>query len=142
MTGLIVLAVAIVAATAIALVRRIVNGRFRAPAHTGGAPTANPDRLTATELGAALGSRATMVQFSSAFCTPCRATRALLNDVSSRLEDVEFVEIDAESHLDLVRQLNVMRTPTVFVLDREGAIVRRASGQPNRAQIDAVLAGI
>ncbi len=134
MTGLIVLAVAIVAATAIALALRIVNGRFR--------DSTDPDRLTATELGAALGSRATLVQFSSAFCTPCRATRALLNDVSSRLEDVAFVEIDAESHLDLVRQLDVMRTPTVFVLDREGAIVRRASGQPNRAQIDAVLAGI
>lgn len=103
---------------------------------------ADADRLTAADLGTALGSRATLVQFSSAFCTPCRATRALLSDVSSRRDDVEFVEIDAESHLDLVRQLDVVRTPTVFVLDRDGVIVRRASGQPNRAQIDAVLAGI
>jgi thiol-disulfide isomerase/thioredoxin len=134
MTGLIVLTVAIVAAAAIALVLRLVNGRFR--------DTVDADRLTGSELGAALGSRATLVQFSSAFCTACRATRALLNDVSSRLDDVEFIEIDAESHLGLVRQLDVMRTPTVFILDRDGAVVRRASGQPNRAQIDAVLAGI
>lgn len=142
MTGLIVLTVAIVAAAAIAVALRILNGRFRAPSQAGGAPAADSDRLTATELRAALGSRATLVQFSSAFCTPCRATRALLKDVSSRLEGVEFVEIDAESHLDLVRRLNVMRTPTVFVLDRDGGIVRRASGQPKRAQIDAVLAGV
>ena len=130
------------AAVAIALVLRVINGRFRALPQAGDASESAADRLSATELGAALGSRATLVQFSSAFCTPCRATRALLGDVSSRRDDVEFVEIDAESHLELVRQLDVLRTPTVFVLDRDGAIVRRASGQPNRAQIDAVLAGI
>jgi thiol-disulfide isomerase/thioredoxin len=134
MTGLIVLAVAIVASAAIALVLRVVNGRFRNASAS--------DRLTATELGAALGSRATLVQFSTAFCGPCRATRALLTDVSSRLDDVEFVEIDAESHLELVRHLDVVRTPTVFVLNRDGDIVRRASGQPKRDQIHAVLAGI
>lgn len=135
MTGLIVVAVSILASAVIALVLRVVNGRFRA---TG----SSDDRLSATQLGAELGSRATLVQFSSAFCTPCRATRALLTDVSSRLDDVAFVEIDAESHLELVRHLDVMRTPTVFVLDRDGEIVRRASGVPKREQIDAVLAGI
>ena len=134
MTGPIVLVVALVATSAIALLVRFVNGRFRT--------TVKPDRLSAAELGAALGDRATLVQFSSAFCAPCRATRALLSDVASRLGDVEFVEIDAESHLDLVRQLDVMRTPTVFVLNRRGDIVRRASGQPRRDQIDTVLAGI
>ena len=97
--------------------------------------------LTADDLGAALGRRATLVQFSSAFCTPCRATRALLTDVSSHLEGVEFLEIDAESRLELVRRLDVVRTPTVLVLDRDGVVVRRASGQPRRDQIVAVLTG-
>jgi thiol-disulfide isomerase/thioredoxin len=98
--------------------------------------------LTAAELGADLGSRATLVQFSSAFCSPCRATRILLRDVASRRDDVAYVDIDAESHLDLVRQLDIVRTPTVVVLDREGTVVRQASGVPRRAQIDAVLARI
>jgi thiol-disulfide isomerase/thioredoxin len=98
--------------------------------------------LTAVELGSELGSRATLVQFSSAFCSPCRATRTLLRDVTSRLDDVAYVDIDAESHLDLVRQLGIVRTPTVVVLDGEGAVVRQASGLPRREQIDAVLAAI
>jgi len=66
----------------------------------------------------------------------------LLRDVTSRLDDVAYVDIDAESHLELVRQLGIVRTPTVIVLDGEGSIVRRASGLPRRAQIDTVLAGI
>lgn len=135
MTGLIVLATAILATTAIAVALRVINGRFRAT-------KATADRLTAEELGAALGSRATLVQFSSVFCAPCRATRTLLRTVSSQYDDVAFVDIDAEAHLDLVRQYDVMRTPTVFVLNRRGEVVRRASGMPKRAQIDAVLTGI
>jgi len=111
-----------------------VNGRFRRR-HGG-------DILTAAELGSALGSRATLVQFSSAFCSPCRATRTLLRDVTSRLDDVAYVDIDAESHLHLVRQLGIVRTPTVVVLDREGAVVRQASGLPRREQVAAALAGI
>jgi thiol-disulfide isomerase/thioredoxin len=134
MTGFLVVALAAVAATAVALVLRAVNGRFRKAAGT--------DHLTVAELGVELGSRATLVQFSSVFCAPCRATRTLLRDVSSRLDDVAFVDIDAEAHLDLVRRYDVVRTPTVFVLNRHGEIVRRASGLPKREQIDAVLAGI
>ena len=98
--------------------------------------------LTAAELGTDLGSRATLVQFSSAFCSPCRATRTVLRDVSARHDDVAYVDIDAESHLALVRQLGIVRTPTVLVLDRAGAVVRQAIGLPRREQIDAVLAGL
>jgi thioredoxin-like negative regulator of GroEL len=100
------------------------------------------DVLSAADLGADLGPRATLVQFSSAFCSPCRATRTLLRDVTSRLADVAYVDIDAESHLALVRQLGITRTPTVVVLDAEGAVVRQAIGLPRREQIHAILAGM
>lgn len=98
--------------------------------------------LTAGQLGSDLGARATLVQFSSAFCSPCRATRTLLRDVTARLDDVVYVDLDAESHLDLVRRLGIVRTPTVVVLDRDGAIVRQAYGLPRRGQVESVLAGI
>ena len=112
----------------------LVNGRFRHRWRT--------RTLTAADLGSELGSRATLVQFSTAFCSPCRATRTLLRDVCSRLDDVAYIDIDAESHLELVRELGVVRTPTVIVLDREGTVVRQASGLPRREQIDRVLGGI
>jgi thiol-disulfide isomerase/thioredoxin len=96
-------------------------------------------RLTGEQIGSALGARATLVQFSSAFCAPCRATRRILADVAGMTNGVEYVEIDAESRLDLVRRLNVLRTPTVFVLDTDGGIVRRASGQPRKADVIAAI---
>jgi thiol-disulfide isomerase/thioredoxin len=102
-------------------------------------------RLTGEQIGGALGERATLVQFSSAFCAPCRATRRILADVAGMTGGVAYVEIDAESRLDLVRRLNVLRTPTVLVLDADGGVVRRASGQPRKADVIAavgVAAGI
>jgi thiol-disulfide isomerase/thioredoxin len=133
-TGWIVVAGVVAAAGAATVALRLVNGHFRRRTRV--------DVLTAADLGGDLGSRATLVQFSSAFCSPCRATRTLLRDVTAPLGDVAHIEIDAESHLQLVRRLGIVRTPTVVVLDSSGAVVRQASGLPRREQVLAVLAGI
>ncbi|CAL9642562.1 hypothetical protein SUDANB178_06350 [Streptomyces sp. enrichment culture] len=96
-------------------------------------------RIGAAELGAELGERATLVQFSSAFCAPCRATRRVLGEVAGLVPGVSHVEIDAEAHLDLVRELEIVKTPTVLVLDAGGRVVRRAAGQPRKADVIAAL---
>ena len=97
--------------------------------------------LTQADLGTVLGSRATLVQFSSAFCAPCRATRRILADVAGMVDGVTHVEIDAESRLDLVRRLDVRRTPTTFVLGPDGQVTHRASGQPRKADVIARAGG-
>nr|WP_244320451.1 MULTISPECIES: thioredoxin family protein [Streptomyces] len=91
------------------------------------------------ELGGGLGERATLVQFSSAFCAPCRATRRVLGEVAAMVPGVAHVEIDAEARLDLVRALGILKTPTVLVLDAHGREVRRAAGQPRKADVIAAL---
>lgn len=109
---------------------------------TGTDDTAHPGAgpLTAAALGVReLGRRATLVQFSSAFCQPCRATRRVLAEVAGMVEGVAHVEIDAEAHLDLVRRLEVSRTPEVLVLDAGGRIVRRAPGRPRKADVIGAL---
>ncbi|HXZ63871.1 MAG TPA: thioredoxin family protein [Streptosporangiaceae bacterium] len=95
--------------------------------------------MTSEQLGQSLGERATLVQFSTAFCAPCRATRRILADVAGMTDGVAHVEIDAESRLDLVRELNVLRTPTVLILAADGSIVRRASGQPRKPDVIAAI---
>ncbi|MGW6390249.1 TlpA family protein disulfide reductase [Streptomyces sp. NPDC055103] len=95
--------------------------------------------LGSETLGVALGERATLVQFSTAFCQPCRATRRTLAEVAAMVPGVAHVEIDAEERLDLVRELGIVRTPTVLVLDGAGRVVRRAAGQPRRADVIAAL---
>jgi thiol-disulfide isomerase/thioredoxin len=132
MTGFAVLIVALVVAALLAWAVTKLNGRFR--------DKSGIDVLTADDLGRPLGERATLIHFSSAFCAPCRATRTLLTDVAGRVDGVTVVEIDAESQLELVRRLDVMRTPTVLVLDPGGAVVRRASGLPRRDQVLSALA--
>ena len=133
-TGALLVVVVLLAASGFALYRRRTDGRLAA------APASAPPTLVSPgELGEPLGPRATLVQFSSAFCQPCRATRQILDDVSTMVDGVRHVEVDAEDNLDLVRRLDVMRTPTVLVLDAGGRIVRRASGQPRKADVIAAL---
>lgn len=89
-----------------------------------------------------LGERATLLQFSSAFCAPCRATRRVLAEVAQSVPGVVHVEIDAEHHLDLVRRVGVLRTPTTLVLDAEGQEVTRAAGAPRREQVLTALSQV
>lgn len=131
MTGVVVLAVAVVLTVVVAFALSRKNGRF--------ADKPTDARLGADELGSALGERATLVQFSSAFCAPCRATRVLLTDIAAKTPGVVTIDIDAEEHLELTRKHNVLRTPTVLVLDADGTVVRRASGLPRREQVLAAL---
>ena len=131
MTGLIVLLVALAATAVLAWVFSKKNGSFQA--------RDSRETLTAEDIGSDLGERATLVQFSSAFCAPCRATRVLLTDVAGKVDGVVAVDVDAESQLDLVRRLNIMRTPTVLVLDRAGAVIQRASGLPRKENVFAAL---
>ncbi|MFI6559090.1 TlpA family protein disulfide reductase [Streptomyces sp. NPDC050534] len=133
MTGLVVCAVVLVAASAYGMLHRRRSGRVRVRGRDDG------KRLGAAELGGELGERATLVQFSSAFCAPCRATRRVLGEVAGLVQGVTHVEIDAEDHLDLVRELDILKTPTVLVLDAEGRVVRRATGQPRKADVIAAL---
>ncbi|MFE3829401.1 TlpA family protein disulfide reductase [Streptomyces sp. NPDC059092] len=112
---------------------RTDDGAGQAPADSG------VRRLGAAELGAGLGERATLVQFSSAFCQPCRATRRTLAEVAEMVDGVAHVEVDAEERLALVRELGIVTTPTVLVLDAVGRVVRRAAGQPRKVDVIAAL---
>jgi thiol-disulfide isomerase/thioredoxin len=100
---------------------------------------ATGDRLSSSQLGGELGEQATLVQFTSAFCAPCRATRRILEEVSQMVPGVRHLELDVDEYLDLARELNISRTPTVLVLDADGGIVRRASGQPRKADVISAL---
>ena len=81
----------------------------------------------------------TVVQFSTAFCGPCRATKARLRQLQATRPGLAVVQVDAESHLDEVRELDVRRTPTLFYLDRLGRLVGRSSGAPQPDELTALV---
>lgn len=138
---------AVALALAFGLYRLGVDGRFRGTHRVraaGGADRVPADETPWADVSRAipdarLGERATLLQFSSAFCAPCRATRRTLADVAAAVPGVVHVEVDAEHHLDLVRTLGILRTPTTLVLDAEGREVTRASGAPRKEQVVAAL---
>ena len=134
MTGIVILALAVVVAVGFGLFRRATDGRFEADpvSETWG-------HVRAALPAESLGERATLVQCSSAFCAPCRTTRVVLADVAEREDGIRHLEIDAEQHLELVRALDVRRTPTTLVLDSRGHEVARAAGAPQRGQVLAAL---
>ncbi len=140
-TGSWIAVIAIAVALAFGLFRLLTDGRFRGTkelhvAHEDHAPEPHAWNAVTDALGETeLGDRATLVQFSSAFCAPCRATRRILGEVAEIVPGVVHLEIDAEHHLDLVRRLDVLRTPTTLVLDGAGNEVARASGAPRKEQV-------
>ena len=133
MTGLWVLLGALALTVAVGLLLRARNGTIR--------DTAPDDSLreVLAALDATPGERATLLQFSSAFCAPCRATRRILGEVTELVPGVAHVEVDAEQHLDLVRRLDIRKTPTTLVLDAAVREVKRAAGQPRKADVLAAL---
>lgn len=159
-TGLIVVAAVLALGTGIGWWRRRTEGRFRpaveprtrpvvataagtlpivgvAQADAGPAPEAiDNELLVALGVGPA---PATLLQFSSAFCAPCRALRRVSSEVAAMVPGVQHIEIDAESHLEAVRALGIWRTPTLLVLDADGRVVKRATGVPGKPQLIAVL---
>jgi thiol-disulfide isomerase/thioredoxin len=146
--GLTALIAALAVAAAAGLAWQRTNGRIRgvsraaAPGPAGPQAAATEPVLTAAQLGQPLGERATLVQFSTAFCAPCRATRRILAEVAGMVDGVTHAEIDAEAHLDLVRALGILRTPTVLVVGPDGRIAKRASGQPRKADVIAALGDV
>jgi thiol-disulfide isomerase/thioredoxin len=167
--GLIGLVVALIAATAVGLVLRRRAGRFRpvgsatttlpssaAPSARSASPgpatsavaasrgradpaAAGAAALTDADLGAPLGERATLVQFSTAFCAPCRPTRQILSQVAGMVDGVVHIDIDATSRLDLVQRLRINSAPTILVLGPDGFVARRATGLPRKADVIAAL---
>ncbi len=132
--GLGIALAALAAAGGVELGRRRKEGRVRA------VPVADESgaQLLA-RLGVTPGTPVTLLQFSSAFCAPCRAARVLCRQIATEWPRVRHVEVDAESHLAEVRALGVWRTPTVFLVDRLGRIVGRITGVPRRDQLLAAI---
>jgi len=99
-------------------------------------------RLTPQDLGQPLATKATFVQFSTAFCQPCRATKLMLNAITKDSPQIGHIEIDAESHLDLVRKFHITRTPTTLVVDQSGRVIGKAVGLPKKQEVLATISAL
>jgi thiol-disulfide isomerase/thioredoxin len=95
-----------------------------------------------SELGVELGKLGTVVVFTTTFCSECRTTKAIVKDVVKDYKEVTYVEVDAESSLDLVRRVDIRSTPTTIFLDSKGFEIARAKGAPKRDQLIKAIKAI
>jgi thiol-disulfide isomerase/thioredoxin len=129
-----ILAALVAAATALGFVWKSQNGRVR---------TGSGETITATDVPADLGERATLLQFSSEVCAPCVATHRVLNGVARSATGVAHLEVDVANRPDLASRFNILQTPTTLVLDERGVVRARIGGaaRPDtvRAELDRIL---
>jgi thiol-disulfide isomerase/thioredoxin len=146
--GVAVLVAALAVSAAVSWWLRTRSGAVRLPAEAefrSGGPVAVDEPLSGPRavldrLGVRPGDAdLTVVQFSTAFCAPCRATRARLDQLRTAHPGLAVVHVDAESELAAVRELDVRRTPTLFYLDRGGRLLGRSSGAPRPEELTALV---
>jgi thiol-disulfide isomerase/thioredoxin len=133
-TVAIVLSGLVLAATLLGVLHRASQGRARAIRDT---------RVVSID-GVALGGRATLLQFSTEVCAPCRSTARVLDDLAARTEDVSHVDLDVTHRPDLASRYRVLQTPTTLILDADGVVRTRIGGAVRRdvvvAELEKVLA--
>ncbi|ANP72104.1 TlpA family protein disulfide reductase [Cryobacterium arcticum] len=95
--------------------------------------------LTPADAPAEFGRDATLLQFSTEFCSRCPGTRVLLAQVAADRPGVTHVDVDLTHRADLARRFNILQTPTTLVLDAAGAVRARVGGVPDRAALHARL---
>ncbi len=81
-----------------------------------------------------------LTYFSTAFCEPCRQTRAVLAEVERLVPQASVREIDVVRDPDEAEANDIRITPTVIVHDPAGVEVFRASGVPTLSQVLVAIA--
>ncbi len=118
-------------ATALGFAWRSQQGRVRV----------GDERIVSID-GVPLGERATLLQFSTEVCSPCRATARVLGALADRTRAVEHVDLDVTHRPELAARYRVLQTPTTLILDRDGAVKARIGGAVRRDLVVAELARV
>ena len=125
------------ASTLIGLLWRATTGRIHEVVRSN-------ERIHVSELlpGAVAGSSATLLQFSTKFCSPCRTTNSLLGALAAELPGIAHVDVDVSSRPALADRFSLLQSPTTFILDATGAVRARIGGAPRLADLRTELSRI
>ncbi|GAA2039050.1 hypothetical protein GCM10009819_25130 [Agromyces tropicus] len=91
---------------------------------------------------AAFGADATLVQFSTEFCSRCPATARALGGLADEYDGVRHVDVDLTHRRGLADAFRVTQTPTVLVLGADGRAVARIAGAPRLDEVREVIDSI
>jgi thiol-disulfide isomerase/thioredoxin len=132
----ITLSALVVVATALGLAWQKLNGRARRIPVVDDAEALDLSQFPGNPTG---GETATLLQFSTELCSPCRHTHAILAEISAETPAVVHIDVDLTHRADLANKFNILQTPTTLILDRDGTIRARIGGAVTRATVVAEL---
>jgi len=112
-------------ATVLGLVWRSRQGRVS---------TAGGDVITPADVAAdvSFGAHATLVQFSTQWCSRCPGTGRLLGKVADARTGVVHLDVDVSHRADIASRFQIAQTPTTLILDADGRLHARIGGVPPR----------
>ena len=82
-----------------------------------------------------------LVDFTAAWCPPCRVMKPILAELAEDLPGVRFVELDVDDNLDTAARYGVLSMPT-FLLFRAGEPVLKLIGARPKKRLSAELAEV
>lgn len=86
--------------------------------------------------------RPVLVDFTAAWCGPCKAMVPALLDLAKEYEgDVSIVALDVDSNPESVKKYNVRGFPT-FILFNKGEVVSELVGGTSRSRLAAAIEAV
>lgn len=68
-----------------------------------------------------------VIDFTAAWCAPCRHMEPTIKEFAERFKDVEFIKIDVDTLTDVAKEYGVEAMPT-FILLKNGKVVDKVVG--------------
>jgi thioredoxin 1 len=80
-----------------------------------------------------------LVDFTAAWCPPCRVMKPVLAELAAEREDVRIVQLDVDADQRTAAEYGVLSMPT-FILFKDGREVQRLVGARPKRRLEAELA--
>src|SRR3954454_2621993 len=81
-----------------------------------------------------------LVDFTAAWCAPCRVMKPVLEEMASERDDVRFVQLDVDSNAITAARYGVLSMPTFMVFKGGEPVLTLVGARPKRKLADE-LAG-
>jgi thioredoxin 1 len=101
-------------------------------------PTVTDDAFAAEVLES---ERPVLVDFTAAWCPPCRVMKPVLAELAAERDDLRVVQLDVDAEQRTASEYGVLSMPT-FILFRDGREVQRLVGARPRRRLEEELAQV
>ena len=85
--------------------------------------------------------RPVLVDFTAAWCPPCRVMKPVLDELAAEREDLRIVQLDVDAEQRTAAEYGVLSMPT-FILFRDGAPVLRLVGARPKRRLGEELSAV